>query len=271
MSGIIGAVSPRNTVPSVVKGLQHMALDAHGSCGVAVHGMLNAKVSPAKLLRMRSVRSIADLASRSTDPQLGLQGTSAMGHIRSATQDAAAVCNVHPHFSYGPHADLSQPAHVAVVHNGTIDNHEGLRTNLMERAYTFTSQTDTEVIAHLMNATYQGDALQAVQRALGLLQGTYALAVMFHDQPQRILAAHSGLPLILGIGRDALYLASDEQALPEQTEQVVHLSEGDVVDIRHKQYTISDREGRPVLRPLQKRATDSSGQNSISMLNDRLY
>jgi glucosamine--fructose-6-phosphate aminotransferase (isomerizing) len=250
MSSIIGAVSQRNIVPAVVKVMQHLTLDAHGSCGLAVHGMLNAKNSPAKLFRMRSVRSIADLTSRSTDPQLGLQGTSAMGHIRSATQDAATLCNVHPHFSYGPHADLSQPAHVAVVHNGSIDNHQGLRTNLMKRAYTFTSQTDTEVIAHLLSATYQGDALQAVQRTLGLLQGTYALAVMFHDQPQRIFATHSGLPLILGILQQSLYIASEQMALPEQTEQVVYLCEGDVVDIRYKQYAITDRSGRPVKRPI---------------------
>jgi glucosamine--fructose-6-phosphate aminotransferase (isomerizing) len=137
-----------------------------------------------------------------------------------------------------------------LVHNGTIDNHQGLRTHLMERAYTFTSQTDTEVIAHLMNATYQSDAPQAVQRTLGLLQGTYALAVMFHDQPQRILAAHAGLPLILGIFQQSIYIASEQMALPEQTEHVVYLCEGDVVDIRHKQYAITDREGKPVKRPI---------------------
>ncbi len=127
MSGIIGAVSQRNIVPALVKGLQHMALHAHDTCGLAVHGMLNAKIAPSKLLRMRSVHGMADLASRSTDPLLGLQGTTGMGHIRSATQAEATLCNAHPHFSYGPHADLSQPAQVALVHNGTIDNHQGLR------------------------------------------------------------------------------------------------------------------------------------------------
>ena len=250
MSGIIGAVSPRNIVPALVRGLHHMALHAHDSCGLAVHGMQNAKMSSAKLLRMRSAHSVADLASRSTDPQLGLHGTAGMGHIRSSTQGATTIFNAHPHFSYGPHADLSRPAQVALVQNGTIDNQQGLRTNLMERAYTFTSQTDTEVIAHLMNATYQGDALQAVQRSLGLLQGTYALAVMFHDQPQRILAAHSGLPLILGIVQQALFIASDKMALPDETEHVVYLCEGDVVDIRHKQYTITDGTGKHVNRPI---------------------
>lgn len=255
MSGIIGAVSQRNIVPALLKGLHHMALDAHGSnahgsCGLAVHGMQNAKMSPAKLLRMRSAHSMADLVSRSTDPLLGLQGTSAMGHIRAATQGAPTIFNAHPHFSHGPHADLSQPAQLALVHNGTIDNHQGLRTHLMERAYTFTSQTDTEVIAHLMHATYQGDALQAIQRTLGLLQGTYALAVMFHDQPQRILAAHSGLPLFLGIAQQALYIASDKMALPEEAEHVVYLCEGDVVDIRHDQYAITDRTGKHVNRPI---------------------
>jgi len=260
MCGIIGVVSQRNIVPVLVTGLQHLDLQhpAYDSCGLAVHGLSYTQKVPARLVRMRSAHNVADLASRANDPLLGLQGASGMAHTRQATHGAPILCNAHPIFSHGPHADLSQPARVALVHNGTIDNHQGLRENLMERSYIFNSQTDTEVIAHLMSATYQGDALQAVQRTLGLLQGAYALAVMFHDQPQRIFAAHSGLPLILGIGHDELYLASNKQALPEQTQQVVHLSEGDVVDIRYKQYTITDRTGKQVRRLIQSRGDNGS-------------
>ncbi len=251
MCGIIGIVSQRNTVPMLVKGLQRLEYRGYDSCGLAVHGTHSTGHTPSKLLRMRSIHRVSDLSHQVQDPQHGLKGTSGIAHTRWATHGVPSVCNAHPHFSRGPSANINAAARVAVVHNGIIENHNELRASLIERGYSFKSQTDTEVIAHLMDATHQGDPLQAVHRALSLLKGAYALAVLFHDQPERIIAARSGSPLVLGIGQEEIYLASDPLAMADETDQVIYMDDGDVVDIRASQYNITDREGRAVTRPTQ--------------------
>ena len=251
MCGIIGIVSPNNIVPALLKGLQRLEYRGYDSCGLAVHGTHSANPQGAQLLRMRSVDRVADLARQAQAPAHGVQGRSGIAHTRWATHGAPAICNAHPHFSPGPGADANAAARVAVVHNGIIENHHALRAALIERGYRFKSQTDTEVIAHLLDATRQGDALQAVHRTLSLLKGAYALAVMFHDQPERIIAARSGSPLVLGIGQEDIYLASDPLAMADETDQIVYLHDGDVADIQAGRYTITDREGQAVTRPVQ--------------------
>jgi len=251
MCGIIGIASQRNIVPVLVQGLQHLEYRGYDSCGLAVHSLAGMGSNQPQLQRMRSVHRVADLAHRAKDPQHGLSGNTGIAHTRWATHGAPAICNAHPHFSRGPNSDLNTHARVAVVHNGIIENHHELRDHLIERGYHFSSQTDTEVIAHLVDATHQGDALQAVQRSLGMLKGAYAIAVMFHDQPGRIIAARSGSPLVLGIGQHEIFLASDPLALADETDQVVYLQEGDIADIQARRYSITSPLGEPVTRLVQ--------------------
>jgi glutamine---fructose-6-phosphate transaminase (isomerizing) len=251
MCGIIGGVSQKNIVPFLIQGLQKLEYRGYDSCGLAVHSASKPGHLAQRLLRMRSVRRVSDLASMAEDPHTGLMGGTGIAHTRWATHGAPAICNAHPHFSHGPKADLNNAPRVAVVHNGIIENHNELRAPLKERGYAFKSQTDTEVVAHLLDATNEGDAIQAVRRTLGMLKGAYALAIMFHDQPDRIIATRSGSPLVLGIGHDDILLASDPMALTNRTDQIVYLCDGDLVDIQKGRYAITDAKGVSVIRPVQ--------------------
>ena len=163
------------------------------------------------------------------------------------------VHNAHPHFSHGPRsrsptgeASASPPpAGSALVHNGIIENHDELRAELKARGYVFTSQTDTEVIAHLVDHLYDGDLLEAVQRAVPRLRGAYAIAVFCRDEPHRVVGARQGSPLVLGVGsrrRGENFLASDAMALAGVTDQIVYLEEGDVVDLQLGKHWIVARD-----------------------------
>ncbi|MFZ9439885.1 MAG: glutamine--fructose-6-phosphate transaminase (isomerizing), partial [Hylemonella sp.] len=147
----------------------------------------------------------------------------------------------------------SRPARVGLVHNGIIENHEQLRAALQARGYVFSSQTDTEVIAHLIDSLYAGDLLLAVQQAASQLHGAYAIAVIHHDEPQRVVGARAGSPLLLGVGKDepGNYLASDAMALAGVTDQIVYLEEGDLVDIHLGRYAVFDRHHHPVQRAVR--------------------
>src|SRR5665647_1706025 len=205
MCGIVGAVSVRNIVPILVEGLARLEYRGYDSCGVAV--VANG------LQRARSTARVAELAEQVRTSQL--EGTTGIAHTRWATHGAPAICNAHPHFSHGPGADApSRPGRIALVHNGIIENHAELRSALETKAYVFQSQTDSEVIAHLIDSHYNGDLLEAVQAALPSLRGTYAIAVFCKDEPHRLIGARSGSPLILGIGKDSgeHFLASDAMA-----------------------------------------------------------
>ena len=245
MCGIVGAVSDHNIVPVLVQGLERLEYRGYDSCGVAVH-------APGSLQRARSTSRVAELAEQVASS--GLSGTTGIAHTRWATHGVPAVHNAHPHFSHGPGADAAMlAARVGLVHNGIIENHEQLRTALSERGYAFASQTDTEVIAHLIDSLYTGDLLHAVQKAVTQLQGAYAIAVYHLDEPQRVVGARSGSPLILGVGKDepGNYLASDAMALAGVTDQIVYLEEGDVVDIRLGSYAVFDRQHKPVQRAVR--------------------
>jgi glucosamine--fructose-6-phosphate aminotransferase (isomerizing) len=173
-----------------------------------------------------------------------LQGRLGIAHTRWATHGAPVVHNAHPHFSHGPGADASsRPGRVALVHNGIIENHDELRTSLKAKGYAFESQTDTEVLAHLIDSLYDDDLFAAVQTAVLQLHGAYAIAVFCHDEPHRLVGARAGSPLILGIGKDGQehFLASDAMALGGVTDKIVYLEEGDVVDIALGQYTLLDK------------------------------
>ena len=245
MCGIVGAVSGRNIVPVLVQGLQRLEYRGYDSCGVAVHAN--------GLQRARTTSRVADLLAQVRDDQI--EGTTGIAHTRWATHGAPEVHNAHPHFSHGTGADAeaSRPGRVALVHNGIIENHDALRAALQARGYVFASQTDTEVIAHLIDSHYDGDLLEAVKAAVLQLKGAYAIAVICRDEPQRVVGARAGSPLILGVGQDGEenFLASDAMALAGVTDQIVYLEEGDVVDIQPGKYWILDRDHRPVRRTVR--------------------
>jgi glucosamine--fructose-6-phosphate aminotransferase (isomerizing) len=263
MCGIVGAVSTRNIVPILLQGLKRLEYRGYDSCGVAVH-------QGGELRRARSTSRVAELEANVAEEGIGA-GTG-IAHTRWATHGAPAVHNAHPHFSAGPHVDAMATgfgslegvdsaaalARIGLVHNGIIENHDELRAELQARGYVFNSQTDTEVIAHLVHSLYDGDLLDAVQRTLPRLRGAYAIAVFCRDEPLRVVGARHGSPLVLGVGEQGgseNFLASDAMALAGVTNQIVYLEEGDVVDLQLGKTWISslDAAGRyqPVQRPVR--------------------
>ncbi len=230
MCGIVGAVSQRNIVPILVEGLKRLEYRGYDSCGVAVH-------QDGGLRRARSTSRVAELQAQAE--QDGISAGTGIAHTRWATHGAPAVHNAHPHFSAGPNASADAVGRIALVHNGIIENHDELRAELKARGYVFVSQTDTEVIAHLVDHLYSGDLLDAVQQALPRLKGAYAVAVFCRDEPHRVVAAREGSPLVLGVGEGENFVASDAMALAGVTDQIVYLEEGDVVDLQLGRYWIS--------------------------------
>ncbi len=238
MCGIVGAVSTRNIVPVLVQGLERLEYRGYDSCGVAVY----AQDSQPGLRRARSTSRVAELVEQVATGQL--QGRLGIAHTRWATHGAPVVHNAHPHFSHGPGADAAaRVGRVALVHNGIIENHDELRAALKSKGYVFHSQTDTEVIAHLIDSLYDGDLFEAVKATVLQLHGAYAIAVFCKDEPHRLIGARAGSPLILGVGKDGQehFLASDAMALAGVTDQIVYLEEGDVVDVQLGKYWLIDK------------------------------
>ena len=183
-----------------------------------------------------------------------ITGTTGIAHTRWATHGAPAVHNAHPHFSHGPGKEAGgKPGRIALVHNGIIENHDELRAALRAKGYEFASQTDTEVISHLIDSVYDGDLFEAVKAAVGQLHGAYAIAVFCKDEPHRVVGARAGSPLILGVGVEGgeNFLASDAMALAGVTDQIVYLEEGDVVDVQLGKYWVVDKSHKPVTRPVK--------------------
>ncbi|WP_140626582.1 glutamine--fructose-6-phosphate transaminase (isomerizing) [Methylibium rhizosphaerae] len=237
MCGIVGAVSQRNIVPILIEGLKRLEYRGYDSCGVAVH-------QAGGLRRARSTSRVAELDAQVAQEEV--QGGTGIAHTRWATHGAPAVHNAHPHFSHGTGADAfkAKPGRIALVHNGIIENHDELRDELKARGYLFTSQTDTEVIAHLVDSLYDGDLFDAVKRATLRLKGAYAIAVFCRDEPHRVVGAREGSPLVLGVGVQSgeNFLASDAMALAGVTDQIIYLEEGDVVDLQLGKYWIEARD-----------------------------
>jgi glucosamine--fructose-6-phosphate aminotransferase (isomerizing) len=222
MCGIVGAVSTKNVVPVLLEGLKRLEYRGYDSCGVAF-------IQYNTLLRSRSIERVAELESQIERD--GSESTIGIAHTRWATHGVPAIHNAHPHFSNGS---------FAVVHNGIIENHEELRAELKGQGFVFTSQTDTEVIGHLINAAYDGNIARTVRRILPRLHGAYAIAVVCSKEPGLMIGARHGSPLVLGIGDGENFLASDALALAGTTDQIVYLEEGDVVNVRTDGYGISN-------------------------------
>src|SRR3990167_4188301 len=252
MCGIVGAVSRRNIVPILVQGLQRLEYRGYDSCGLAVHAASLDAARPDGLQRARSTARVAELLEQVQAERI--EGATGIAHTRWATHGAPVVRNAHPHFSHGTGSDgAATPGRVALVHNGIIENHEELRAQLQARGYVFTSQTDTEVIAHLVESHYGGDLFEAVQAAVSELRGAYAIAVLHKDEPHRVVGARAGSPLILGVGQDGSehFLASDAMALAGVTDQIVYLEEGDLVDLQLGSYWIVGK-GKERLTPAER-------------------
>jgi glutamine---fructose-6-phosphate transaminase (isomerizing) len=254
MCGIVGAVAQRNIVPTLVEGLRRLEYRGYDSCGVAVH-------VDGELKRLRSVARVAELNHQAET----LSSFLGVAHTRWATHGAPTTANAHPHISAGPgapKAGVARRARIALVHNGIIENYEGLREELRASGYVFESQTDTEVIAHLIDHYYQGDLFEAVQAAVQKLQGAYAIAVFCREEPHRVIGARSGSPLVIGVGVNENFLASDALALAGVTDRFIYLEEGDVADLQLSKVWLVDRHGQAVQRPAR---VQSAFSNSVEL------
>ncbi|MFJ2994218.1 glutamine--fructose-6-phosphate transaminase (isomerizing) [Pandoraea sp. NPDC087047] len=237
MCGIVGAVARRNVVPVLVEGLRRLEYRGYDSCGVAV-------LKDGVPQRARSVSRVADLDAQLAQTQLA--GETGIAHTRWATHGAPVTNNAHPIFSRDE---------VALVHNGIIENHESLRDELRGLGYEFVSQTDTEVIAHLIHHILSngaaGDLYQAVRLATRRLHGAYAIAVFRKQEPHRVVGARAGSPLVVGVGEGENFLASDALALAGTTDQFIYLEEGDVVELTLDGVKIVDRNDAAVEREVR--------------------
>ncbi len=233
MCGIVGAVAQRNITPILLEGLKRLEYRGYDSCGIALH-------IDGKLQRSRSTSRVADLETQTGNAHL--TGFTGIAHTRWATHGAPVSHNAHPHFSR---------EHIALVHNGIIENHDELRAELKAAGYAFESQTDTEVIAHLVDHLYSGDLFETVQLAVKRLVGAYAIAVFCRDEPHRVIGARQGSPLIVGAGEGENFLASDAMALAGTTDQIIYLEEGDVVDLQLQRCWIVDVLGKAVQREVR--------------------
>ena len=234
MCGIVGAVAQRNIVPVLIEGLRRLEYRGYDSCGVAV-------LANGEPLRARSVARVADLDDQVRETHL--EGITGIAHTRWATHGAPVTDNAHPIFSQNA---------LALVHNGIIENYEALREMLRGKGYEFVSQTDTEVIAHLVHSLYQGDLFAAVRSAVKQLHGAYAIAVLHKDQPHTVVGARQGSPLVVGLGENENFLASDALALAGSTERFIFLEEGDVCELTLEQVRIADRDGNIVQREVRQ-------------------
>ncbi len=223
MCGIVGYIGPRIATPLLLDGLKRLEYRGYDSAGIAIlngHGVETRKAA-GKISRLESL-----LASSPIEGNIGI------AHTRWATHGAPTECNAHPH--------VTEDGGIAVVHNGIIENASTLRTRLTERGHVFTSETDTEVLAHLIEELYEDSLEKAVIAALSHVEGTYGIAVMASSDPGKLVAARLGSPLLLGLGEDEYFIASDVSAILAHTRQVIYLDDGDVAVLTRDGYSISD-------------------------------
>lgn len=236
MCGIVGAVAERNVIPILLEGLRRLEYRGYDSAGIAV---LNGDNCIDRIRRVGKVEILAE--SLKSNPLSGFLG---IAHTRWATHGEPSEANAHPHICNKK---------VAVVHNGIIENHAELRERQKQQGFVFTSETDTEVVVHQVQAYIgQGnDLLAAVQKAITDFKGAYALGVISTEEPSRLVAARSGSPLVIGIGFGEYFIASDAAALLPVTQRFIFLEEGDIADIRPHELTIYDRDGQVVEREIR--------------------
>ena len=235
MCGIVGAIAHRDVVPVLIEGLKRLEYRGYDSSGIAV---IDTSAGEPDVRRVRRTGRVAEMEKAATSE--GFQSLLGIGHTRWATHGGVTEANAHPHISHG----------VALVHNGIIENHEEQREKLRALGYTFESQTDTEVIAHLMHHHLkEGDSLlSALQRTVKELTGAYALAVMSRAEPDHFVCARMGCPLLVGVGEGENFVASDVSAILQATRTVIFLEEGDTADIRRDGVQVYDEHNQPIIR-----------------------
>jgi glucosamine--fructose-6-phosphate aminotransferase (isomerizing) len=248
MCGIVGAIAERNITPILLEGLRRLEYRGYDSAGLVV---LNTKHQLERLRALGKVEMLASLLSPSPQPspvggegaKSTLHGTLGLAHTRWATHGAPSERNAHPHISC---------ERLAIVHNGIIENYAPLREQLLAQGYVITSETDTEVAAHWIEHHLRetGDLLSAVRSATADFDGAYALGVICRDEPQHLVAARKGSPLVIGLGLGENFIASDAAALLPVTQRFIYLEDGDIADIRRDKVTIHDAQGVQVERPV---------------------
>ena len=235
MCGIVGAVAKRNVVSTLIEGLSRLEYRGYDSAGVAV---LNSN----GIERVRAVGRVINMTEKAIDANL--TGFIGIGHTRWATHGGVTESNAHPHVS-----PSESNAQIAVVHNGIIENHDEQRDKLMALGYVFTSQTDTEVIAHLIHFHLKnGDLLQATKAAVAELTGAFAISVIAVNQPNVMVCARLGCPLLIGLGEGENFIASDVSAVLSVTRRVIYLEDGDVATLTTDAVTIYGKDGNLATR-----------------------
>ena len=231
MCGIVGAIADRDVVPVLIEGLKRLEYRGYDSAGIAV-------VDQQDVRRVRRTGRVAEMEGAAAAE--GFNASLGIGHTRWATHGGVTEANAHPHISHG----------VALVHNGIIENHEEQREKLRALGYVFESQTDTEVIAHLMHHHLKGgdDLLAALQRTVKELTGAYALAVVSRQEPDRMVCARMGCPLLIGVGEGENFIASDVSAIIQATRRVIFLEEGDTAEVTRQSVKVFDGKDQPVQR-----------------------
>lgn len=236
MCGIVAAVSSNNVISSLLSGLKRLEYRGYDSCGLAT-------IEKDKLTRFRSISRVEILESVISNTA-NLSGTIVIAHTRWATHGAPEIRNTHPHFSHET---------LAIVHNGIIKNYKDLKNSLIDRGYKFESETDTEVVVHLIHSFYEGDLFGALKKAVPLLKGAFAIAVISKDEPEKLVVARKGAPLVLGIGEKENFVASDPLALLGVTDKFVYFENGDIAELtpdHYQIYSIEEDGYKRVQRPV---------------------
>ncbi|MBQ7976779.1 MAG: glutamine--fructose-6-phosphate transaminase (isomerizing), partial [Clostridia bacterium] len=240
MCGIVGYTGTQDAAPILLNGLKKLEYRGYDSAGIAVVNDNNISIS-------KVTGRISNLCEKTNDGQL-LPGNLGIGHTRWATHGAPTDTNAHPH--------TSNDGKFAVVHNGIIENYMELREELIDNGYHFESQTDTEVVVHLIEMYYTGDFKLAVMKASERLQGSYALGIVCADEPERIFVVREASPLILGVGIGSNYFASDVTALVAYTKNIIYLEDGEFAEITSDNIQIYDCAGKPIEKKTNRIAWD---------------
>ncbi|CBL47374.1 Glutamine amidotransferase, class-II [gamma proteobacterium HdN1] len=237
MCGIVGSVSTRDVAPILLEGLKRLEYRGYDSAGLA---LLNKE---GVIERVRRVGKVRELEKGAREAHVG--GTIGIAHTRWATHGVPSEANAHPHMSH---------EQVAVVHNGIIENHEALRDQLKEEGYIFTSDTDTEVVVHLVHRELErgADLMSAVRTTITYLRGAYALGVISTKQPDRLICAREGSPLVIGLGIGENFIGSDQLALLPVTTRFIFLEDGDLAEILLEEIHVEDKHAKRVERPVKE-------------------
>ena len=236
MCGIVGYTGAQQAAPILLEGLRRLEYRGYDSAGVAVHGGAG--------IEMAKASGTVERLAEKIDGGAAMGGVCGIAHTRWATHGAPTDTNAHPH--------LSEHGKFAVVHNGIIENYAALRAELTAAGCVFRSETDTEVVAHLLERSYDGDFLRTVMRTAARLEGSYVLGVLCADEPGRLVCVKEAGPLILGLGIGENYFASDVTALVGRTKNVIYLDDGEFASLTPESVTVYDRTGREVAKPVSR-------------------